>query len=320
MELSWAKHVCFFFFFLQHVDGSFSVKPLKQKQIVGSYISTVLFDHSANSVEFKTNWVCATVCGAPVRVDLPGCEQPVLIPVSVSLQVDRVSYLLQEIYGIENKNNQETKVLVQKTLYLHLIMSHHDAKVYHSPSGSRFVCICFSLPSPRMTRTVTTATSVLSVCPTCETRSSCPADICVSATRAPTPCVTRPTTVPSAGCVRATFFPFFFKIKSHPLRRFADAVWRRVRDEKNELTWACVTLASLQSPAADPSCEEKARRSLARVVQPRPGSDDGPRRALSKTHAFLMCLIRSDVLTLAKMCSSNIKRTTSERAISAVWL
>lgn len=26
------------------------------------------------------------------------------------LQVDRVSYLLQEIYGIENKNNQETKV------------------------------------------------------------------------------------------------------------------------------------------------------------------------------------------------------------------
>uniref|UniRef100_A0A452DYN1 E3 ubiquitin-protein ligase n=1 Tax=Capra hircus TaxID=9925 RepID=A0A452DYN1_CAPHI len=39
-----------------HMDGSFSVKPLKQKQIV-----------------------------------------------------DRVSYLLQEIYGIENKNNQETK-------------------------------------------------------------------------------------------------------------------------------------------------------------------------------------------------------------------
>ncbi|KAJ3580711.1 hypothetical protein NHX12_034228 [Muraenolepis orangiensis] len=42
--------------FERHVDGSFSVKPLKQKQIV-----------------------------------------------------DRVSYLLQEIYGIENKNNQESK-------------------------------------------------------------------------------------------------------------------------------------------------------------------------------------------------------------------
>lgn len=28
-------------------------------------------------------------------------------------QVDRVSYLLQEIYGIENKNNQETKVPVK---------------------------------------------------------------------------------------------------------------------------------------------------------------------------------------------------------------
>ncbi|XP_063652656.1 E3 ubiquitin-protein ligase MGRN1 isoform X6 [Pan troglodytes] len=43
--------------FEKHMDGSFSVKPLKQKQIV-----------------------------------------------------DRVSYLLQEIYGIENKNNQETKI------------------------------------------------------------------------------------------------------------------------------------------------------------------------------------------------------------------
>ncbi|MBV98448.1 E3 ubiquitin-protein ligase MGRN1, partial [Eschrichtius robustus] len=49
-----------------HVDGSFSVKPLKQKQIV-----------------------------------------------------DRVSYLLQEIYGIENKNNQETKgpAAVEPTLH-----------------------------------------------------------------------------------------------------------------------------------------------------------------------------------------------------------
>uniref|UniRef100_A0AAQ6A616 E3 ubiquitin-protein ligase n=1 Tax=Amphiprion ocellaris TaxID=80972 RepID=A0AAQ6A616_AMPOC len=46
--------------FERHVDGSFSVKPLKQKQIV-----------------------------------------------------DRVSYLLQEIYGIENKNNQETKVSIR---------------------------------------------------------------------------------------------------------------------------------------------------------------------------------------------------------------
>lgn len=52
----------FFFFLLQHVDGSFSVKPLKQKQIVGSYISTVLFYHLANSVDFKTNCVCAAVC------------------------------------------------------------------------------------------------------------------------------------------------------------------------------------------------------------------------------------------------------------------
>uniref|UniRef100_A0A4W5RNI8 E3 ubiquitin-protein ligase n=1 Tax=Hucho hucho TaxID=62062 RepID=A0A4W5RNI8_9TELE len=51
----WSKRLMLMLMFC-HVDGSFSVKPLKQKQIV-----------------------------------------------------DRVSYLLQEIYGIENKNNQETK-------------------------------------------------------------------------------------------------------------------------------------------------------------------------------------------------------------------
>uniref|UniRef100_A0A8C6X3V1 E3 ubiquitin-protein ligase n=1 Tax=Naja naja TaxID=35670 RepID=A0A8C6X3V1_NAJNA len=50
------SHACNWAAPIGHVDGSFSVKPLKQKQIV-----------------------------------------------------DRVSYLLQEIYGIENKNNQETK-------------------------------------------------------------------------------------------------------------------------------------------------------------------------------------------------------------------
>uniref|UniRef100_A0A8C8IPC4 E3 ubiquitin-protein ligase n=1 Tax=Oncorhynchus tshawytscha TaxID=74940 RepID=A0A8C8IPC4_ONCTS len=54
----WSKRLTLMLMFF-HVDGSFSVKPLKQKQIV-----------------------------------------------------DRVSYLLQEIYGIENKNNQETKVVI----------------------------------------------------------------------------------------------------------------------------------------------------------------------------------------------------------------
>ena len=43
-----------------------------------------------------------------------GAEEPLSweqVPRHLSaLQVDRVSYLLQEIYGIENKNNQETKV------------------------------------------------------------------------------------------------------------------------------------------------------------------------------------------------------------------
>lgn len=75
-----------------------------------------------------------------------------------------------------------------------------------------FICViiylmCFFLSSHQMTRTVTTATNVSSACLTCETHSSCPADICVSATPVQTHCVTKPTTVPSAGCVRrATIF------------------------------------------------------------------------------------------------------------------
>lgn len=121
-----------------------------------------------------------------------------------------MSYLLQEIYGIENKNNQETKVSVKRLPY-------HSALKVHSC----FICFtfnltCFLFPfvsSHQMTRTVTTAMSVLFVCLTCETRSSCPADICVSATPAQTLCVTRPTTVQSAGCVRrlSLFLVLLFK-------------------------------------------------------------------------------------------------------------
>lgn len=74
------------------------------------------------------------------------------------------------------------------------------------------VCMlsCFFSPRSRqMMRTATTAVSVLCVCQTSETHSSCPADICVSATPARTHCVTKPTTVPSAGCVRAAAILLF---------------------------------------------------------------------------------------------------------------
>lgn len=126
-------------------------------------------------------------------------------PVTVSFQVDRVSYLLQEIYGIENKNNQETKVCL-----LHAVLW------CFTEACSSFDY--FFLSSHQMMKTVTTATSVLCVCLTCGTRSSCPADICVSATPAQTHCVTRPTTVRSAGCVRAVIF-----MKFAPFRFFPNA-------------------------------------------------------------------------------------------------
>lgn len=78
-----------------------------------------------------------------------------------------------------------------------------------------FLVLC----SRRRMRTVTTAMSVLFVCQTSETPSSCPADTCVSATPVLTPCVTRPTTVLSADCVRsdASFFPIGFQLGFHAL-------------------------------------------------------------------------------------------------------
>lgn len=80
--------------------------------------------------------------------------------------------------------------------------------VHHS--NKCFLVLC----SRRRMRTVTTAMSVLFVCQTSETPSSCPADTCVSATPVLTPCVTRPTTVLSADCVRsdASLFPIGFQL------------------------------------------------------------------------------------------------------------
>lgn len=95
-----------------------------------------------------------------------------------------------------------TKKLRYRSIYSHVRESqccNGSVKVYVWD----FWLYLFSLYSPQMMRTVTTATSVLCVCLTWEIHSSCPADICVSATPAQTRCVTRPTTVPYAGCVRS---------------------------------------------------------------------------------------------------------------------
>ena len=77
--------------------------------------------HGAHSLrcgwtEFQTTAALGTGSGPrEVVLGQVGAEEPLSgggqVPGYLSaLQVDRVSYLLQEIYGIENKNNQETKV------------------------------------------------------------------------------------------------------------------------------------------------------------------------------------------------------------------
>lgn len=75
------------YFLPQHTDGTFCVKPLKQKQVVS---------------ELQC-W--GGVPGGTCHTVSPFLTFP------VHFQVDGVSYLLQEIYGIENKyNTQDSKV------------------------------------------------------------------------------------------------------------------------------------------------------------------------------------------------------------------
>lgn len=95
----------------QHMDGSYCVKPLKQKQVVSAaaffsaflppFMTTFLIPSNT-----KTHQSLIVKLLPPETYFL--CCSPVS---SLSLQVDGVSYLLQEIYGIENKyNSQESKV------------------------------------------------------------------------------------------------------------------------------------------------------------------------------------------------------------------
>lgn len=127
---------------LQHSDGTFCVKPLKQKQVVSVGVSLRWWQPPCTPCRGGTEgfWG-APKSHKPVQAlplpprecnfevinakRTPGClggsragprrgsGQGVSAPhpLPVGLQVDGVSYLLQEIYGIENKyNTQDSKV------------------------------------------------------------------------------------------------------------------------------------------------------------------------------------------------------------------
>lgn len=185
----------------QHVDGSFCVKPLKQKQVVST---AAFFFSSAFTPLFTTTAVVPSNTKAARYFEVAP-----LRPTSclfhwfpLTLQVDGVSYLLQEIYGIENKyNSQESKVRRSEELPVCSSLSDciSEEKLFSLVRFDRFDCA----PACRWptTRSATTAPSVWCACRTCATRSFCPADTCVSATPAQTRCATRPTAAPSAGCV-----------------------------------------------------------------------------------------------------------------------
>lgn len=117
----------------QHVDGSFCVKPLKQKQVV----STAAFFFSSS---FAPLFTTTTVVPSNIKA-VRYFEVAPLRPSSclvhwfpLTLQVDGVSYLLQEIYGIENKyNSQESKVRGSEQLPVCSSLSDCISEEKHSP-------------------------------------------------------------------------------------------------------------------------------------------------------------------------------------------
>ncbi len=109
-------HNCCFLW--QHMDGSYCVKPLKQKQVVNtpafllslpsSFCATFVFMLLKNKATPKPYF--------PLKHDAWPTRPAAFILHCVPFsQVDGVSYLLQEIYGIENKyNSQESKVNISR--------------------------------------------------------------------------------------------------------------------------------------------------------------------------------------------------------------
>lgn len=157
------------------------MKPLKQKQVVSAPVCNISFG---------------------ITKDISLIIMLLLFFDVFFSQVDGVSYLLQEIYGIENKYNSQESKVGWRDISVCFALSSSQA-MGSGERGNHFPLIVsvFHVHRLPMTRSVTTAPSVWCVCRTCETHSSCRAGICVSVTPAQTHCATRPTAAPSAGCV-----------------------------------------------------------------------------------------------------------------------
>lgn len=95
------------------MDGSYCVKPMKQKQVVNSPI----FLLSSLPSSFCVGLLKDNIFISPwIFYAWPWRAAAFIILHGVCSQVDGVSYLLQEIYGIENKyNSQESKARWSKT-------------------------------------------------------------------------------------------------------------------------------------------------------------------------------------------------------------
>lgn len=86
------------------MDGSYCVKPLKQKQVVNILVFSPPFLSLIVLLFFNTKYKFLFMLDPWDHLTL----------LCFFSQVDGVSYLLQEIYGIENKyNSQESKVEIK---------------------------------------------------------------------------------------------------------------------------------------------------------------------------------------------------------------
>lgn len=174
------------------MDGSYCVKPLKQKQVVNIPASRLpsfqllCLTFERQNIYFPSNILhrsletrclyCSSSCSF-LSHSGGWSELPAAGDIRDREQIQQP--------GIKGKIPHPLK---KKQKYLKW---YKEISIFFLFSPCRFLKM----------RSVTTVRSVLCVCLMCETLSSCHADIYVSATPAQTRCATRPTAVPSAGCV-----------------------------------------------------------------------------------------------------------------------
>lgn len=225
----------------QHMDGSYCVKPLKQKQVVNTSAFLLSLHLTSFCVATLFFWKTKTHQSFISSLKLtsgPWEQPPLFIAVFLfpggwrELPTAGDLWDREQIQqpGIKGKNSK-TYEAFQSTLE---VTWKSTKSVSLSAFANRLLPSVLMIFVSRLptTKSATTARSALCVCLMCETRSSCHADTCVSAMPVQTPCATRPTAALSADCVSSDietliFWQICFTVKWKQCRTSSYFSWTR---------------------------------------------------------------------------------------------